>query len=331
MPLTSGLQVRTRSETKTVRPFSGLARAVELLDGVKLTANEWQCTPAPDAQAMSTADLNSARLAIHFDFDLDALREAADHARVPYVDTSIVVIARATTLRLSRVIFQHLLSRDDLPKTYEIDRSSDPLIFGDRNGFDIRVALVITGANLQPELLKPSLRGTWLAKQDFWLRSEQIYSSFSLTPLHPEDRATLGLPAGCLSYIDVDDDSLLSADSIADCVVHYVDHEVLGFIQINESDPWSIQLQAQYAVDLISAICAAAHRALAGESGYTISESSLDAAPGLGRFIRSVARDAGIPANEFLQLAGDDFPRFRTHVEALESLTAATTRALRED
>lgn len=323
--------MRTRSETKTVRPFSGLAQAVELLKGVRLTADQTECDAAPDTQVMSTTDLNSSKLIVHFDFDLNELRDAADQARVPYVDTSIVVIARATTLRLSRVVYQHLLSRDDLPDSHEIDRSGDPLIFGDRNGFDIRVALVITGANLQPELLKPSIRGTWLAKQDFWLRSEKIYSTFSLTPLLPDDRVTLGLPAGCQSYVDVDDDALLIADSVADCVTHYVDHEVLGFIQMNEADPWSIQLQTQYAVDLISTVCVSAHRALLGNPGYVISDDVLDEAPGLARFVKGLARDAGMSRAEFIQMAGDDFPTFRAHVETLESLTTATIRALRED
>lgn len=323
----SGLHART--ESKTVRPFKGLSDAEKAFTKVALMAGVDECAATPKSNTYDQEELARLSLVLHFGYSMDDLRSAAKVASVDPGDAALVVMARSRTLRMSRVLARFDLSADQLPAHLPIDRASQPLIFADRSGFDVRVALVVTN-QLPARVLQPSMPGTFLAQRLYRLRPEPDFSSFAPQKLTPGIREERGLPPTCTSFIEVDMATLGLVDSLADAVVQYIDEEILAFTQADATDVWSVQVQTQFAVDLFCEICFAANRLLTAD-GQDVTRAQLAACPGLNEFLKSVSAGLEVDTVDLVALAGEQPSRVRSEFEALLGLTDATRKAFREE
>lgn len=321
-----GIQ-RDRQEGRIVRPFQGLDPVEALCKGIRLSINSRVSEGGTKRERLSDQELAHSELTISFGFTQGQLIDAIEHSGVHEVDLALVVIARAKTYRLARTIYMCPLGSGLLPERLEIDRSADPFIFGDQGGFDIRVAIVLT-SELQPQSLRPSRRGTWLARHDFFLRPEGDIKGFSLNPLTPEIRSLHGIPDETLTFVNIEVDDLLEVDSLLDAVTVYVDEEALRFIHSDEKDLWSVFLQASVAVEILVVLLTVA--ASPPESG-SFDVANLNGDTGLGRLIARVGRELSMNKMGLLQMAKDSPAELRAQIEALLGLKSAALQALKED
>ena len=318
---------RDRQEGRIVRPFRGLHEVEELFKGVELSVDSRVCAGGAKRERLSPLELEAGALTLMFRFSQAELILALESTGVQEVDLALVVIARARTYRLARTIYMCPLGSGSLPGELPIDRSRDPLIFGDSGGFDIRVAVVLT-SELQPQSLQPSRRGTWRTRHGFYLRPDDDVSGFSLNPLTQEIRALHGIPEETFSFVNIEMDDLREVESILDAVTVYVDEEALRFIHADENDLWSVFLQTSVAVEIFVMLLAAAASPL-DDPSFDGTEPSSDS--GLGRFVARVARQLSTTNAALLQMAKESPAELQAQVEALLGLKTAALRALKED
>lgn len=317
-----------RVETKTVRPFSGLSALETLFAQVALFAGDQVCQPAPGQMVLEGPALTTAELRIELGFDEEALRHALEPTGLVSDDLALLVTARARTYNVARILQRYEFGSEPLPALIGLDRAAADLVFGDRNGFDLRVALLLARPQ-RPAPLRPSRPGTWLAKQDFHLRPEQVFSGFSLHPMTDEDRKRLGAPPQCLTWLEIED-GFEHADDLGGAVVQYIDDETLGFLQASPTNPWALQLQTRLAVDLLCGLVESTAAVVASDGG-SASEEWVAERPALGRFLERLSGEIGLTPESLVARAAESPQEARALIEDLVGLRSATTKALREE
>lgn len=312
----------TRSESALVRPFAGIGDADTPLDVVRflVNADEHQA----GAVVLSDDVLATAKFAVRLP-TADDVRAAVQKTVVPHVDCGLIVMATARSHRVSKVLLHEHLRTADWPTQITFTRSDTDLIFNDRAGFTLTVAVVLLN-DLSPKPLRPNMAGTWLARREFKVSPEVDETSFSPEPLTDEIREHLGLPKGVLRFVEVD--GVLDEENLSDAVRVYVDEEVLNLLQANQTDSAAIQLQIELAVQATETVAVAIAKDLAHGAVPTV--DSLETSPAAKRFYENLARTLGTTLADILELATNQAPALRAFLEAAFDMRAATSTALKE-
>ena len=289
-----------RTETRTVRPFRGLSLLEEKFRNVVLNLGSDLCEGGKEASIVDESSLQFGDLVVSLRCSQTDLFDALKIAGLSPDDVQLLVTARATTYKVSEIIYQVALSNIQFFEPFRIDKASSPLIFGDRNGFDIRVALVLAAAGSQVDPLRPRIVGTWLAKRDFRLRTETLFSGFSSNPLTDETRQLLGAPKGCMTWLEIDG-GILECEFLADSVHHYVDAELYDLVVANVNSPSSKQLQTQWVIEVFCGLVQAVYR----ETDYGRSVSALPESSPLMGFLDKLASSVGLPVSELILESGE--------------------------
>jgi hypothetical protein len=286
-----------RSESRVVRPFSGLDLAVSALKKSQLivdgATHESGTIVLPDSQ------LKSSTLKFETGTSLKELQSACKAANVPLKSAKYVVLARSRMLRRSTLVYEHTLSREGFDETFEIDRlAEDKFVFNDQTGFKLTAALILSEA-ISPKPLQIADAGAWLASASFNLRPQNDKSSFSPLPLDKAVRERFGLRVGTYSYIEIQD-NLLLLDDLGAGITAYLDEDVLNLLLTNESDSSSEAVQTQFAVQTLFAISLAIASEMK-ETQYQLQDLSSESAA--LNFIMRLSEECKIDANEVLDLA----------------------------
>lgn len=258
------------------------------------------------------------------------LYSAIEKTVVPTVDCGLVVMAAARTHRVTTILVQDYLRTASWPEEFTISRSGADLVFNDRAGFSLTVAVVLLN-DLTREPLRPHVAGTWLARRDFRVSPETEDTAFSPEPLSEEIRNHYGLPNGVMRYVRVDD--VLEADSISDAVSVYVDPDVLALLHANQSDKFAVQLQTDLAVSVTEAVAGAVTRELSANGAIATTDLTadlLDEYPAVSRFIARIADELKLGVADVMYLSREDPLMLRARLEAGFGLSAATNAALKE-
>lgn len=312
-----------RAETALVRPFAGIADADAPLEQVKLVVDGAAHRPGP--VVLPSATLADAQLTVILPSP-EEVRAHVEKTVVPTVDCGLVVMAAARTHRVTSILIQDHLRTASWPEEFTISRSSADLVFNDRSGFTLTVAVALLN-DLTHEPLRPHLAGTWLARRDFRVSPETEDTSFSPEALSEDVRKHFGLPQGVLRYVRVEE--VLEADAISDAVSVYLDPDVLSLLHANQTDKYAIQLQTELAVHVTEAVAAAITKALSSD-GATPTPDLLDEHPAASRFMSRIASELDLSLMDVLFLTHDDPQTLRARLEAAFNLSATTTSALKE-
>lgn len=313
----------TRSETAVIRPFSSIDAADACLEDVRLIVNGIESEEG--AVVLDEEQLASAHLIVRLP-DASRVREGVAKTNVSTVDCGLVVLAAARSNRIADVMIQEYLNSGDWPAELVLDRESSDLILRDLAGFTLTVAIVLLH-DLQPEPLRPHMAGTWLARREFSISPEREDTSFSPEELTEEIRLHHHLPQGVLRFVSVGE--WQDADLLSDEVHVYVDPEVLSLLLANPSEPSSVQMQIELALQATETVAGIIARDVTEES-LSPNDRSLDSFPAAKRFFEIIARNINLSVGECLTVAAQEPAILRAHLEAAFKMRAATSAALKE-
>lgn len=314
-----------RSESRTIRPFSGLSLAEEIFSRTTLSMDNNEHEQG--SLLLPSSQVRNSTLAVNTKTSLEEIRKACDAAKVPHKSARYVVYARSRMLRRSTLIYEHSLSRNEFDEVITIDRlSEDRIVFGDQSGYEITTALILW-EELAFKTLQATEPGTWLGRSRFRIRPENDFSSFSPLPLDKATRNTLGLRTGTYSFIDIQED-LLTLEDLSDGVRVYLDEDVLNLLLTDESDSIAMAVQAQLAVSAIASITQYIGNELKSD-GSTIGDLSEDV--GASRFIYKLASNCKIDPNELVEMSVKNSNLLVSLIESQFNLASSIERLLKDN
>lgn len=313
----------TRSESALVRPFSGIDEADVPLDAVRLTVGSVEYEPG--AVVLSEDDLASSSFKLTLP-DPDELLKGVQNSVVPDVDCGFVVVATGRTHRTSHVLQQTYAHKGGYDAELVLNRADAELIFNDRAGFSLTLAVVLMH-DLTPEPLRPHMAGTWLARRDFRVSLEEEETAFSPEPLTPELLDFYKLPAGTLRYVHVE--GVLDGDDLSEAVFVYVDSEVLNLLLDSPTDASVVQMQIELAIQVTEAVAQAISRELREGSTSEPTPESLEPYAAALRFFQNLATILKTDVAHAMSLAAEP-NRLRAFLEAAFEMRSASAVALKE-
>ncbi|MUN63418.1 hypothetical protein GMA12_09740 [Kocuria sediminis] len=310
-----------RSESALIRPFIDLHHADVPLENVRLLVGDVEHEAG--AIVLPEEELAGARLAVTLPTPAE-IRAAVEQTPIPVVDCGLIVLATGRTNRVTYVVEKQYLRVADYDSELLLDRSKADLVFNDRAGFMLTVAVVLLHG-LVRKPLQPYMAGTWLARRDFRVSVEQNETSFSPEELTQAIREHHGLPEGSLRYVHVE--GVLDEAELSDAVRVYVDTEVLNLLLANPTDTSALQMQIELAIHATEVVASAILRELSESCEPT--PEALETYPAALRFFQNLARTLKTDMATILNLA-DEPSRLRAHLEAAFDARKASIVALKE-
>lgn len=282
------------TETRTIRPFTGLGELPRVFDSTVLRFGSDTCGVNQSIMTDLRPDEFLAR-SITLEWAADAESFAHFRQRVPAsalaagfeLDTlAIVVIAHSTFLKIADTVFTCRVSElckisriTDLVGARRPDAFRTPF-----SGFGVDVYLVLTQA-LTPQPLRPHRMGTWLARSQFRVVTSQGPGLLTPTPLTDEIRQNLALPEKTLRYLDFREHDVLAPYADQERPVFYVDEKLLAQMSARRNSAPSKAMQLQLAHDFVAAVVRRASTSSElGDLGYPDLRASL-----LGSVLRLAA------------------------------------------
>jgi hypothetical protein len=250
-------------ETRTVRPFTGIAEIEGILDEalvdfgldtclangsliVDLPAREFLVRPVVIQWAADQAAFEDFR---------ERLKAGARNAGIELADLEMVIVASTPFLKVADVVFAHALGQlDELEQTIDLTATTRSAAFSaPYSGFRVD-AYVLLARDLPPKLLRPHLRGTWLAWSQFRVDTTQGPAVLPPTALTAEVRNRLGLLPRTVKFLDFGDHEVIEPYGQQEQPIFYVDEKLLAQLNARRTSPASKALQLQLALDFVSAV-----------------------------------------------------------------------------
>lgn len=302
-----------RTETRIIRPFSGLSGAQDLLDNLKL--RQGSRTYSPGTVVLPSAKLREQSFSIVVDAEEQDFIQVCKQAKIDSDKVTLYVYANSRTLRKSTIILDIPISQAKrIPKEIEIqDEFGDELsryVFLDSNGFQLNVALVLN-SELEPKALKIHKVGTFLARTSFTIKPEEQLTSFAPEPLTDALRKDFELPKNCMTYVYVSE-SVLSTEDLSETVTVYLDTDILNLLHLDEGDEVSKHIQTNLAIQTIETIIYAIINGLR-EDGRHFSELAENSAA--VQFLNKLSADLGLNSQDLSVFAENDPSRLRSLLE----------------
>ena len=306
-----------RSETRVVRPYKGLSVLEEKFRSVELMLGTQTFEGGPGSIVVSREDLAEGQVVLSLNMDRAALEDALGIAHVDSSSVKLLVTAKSITMNIFEIILKEPLEQINIFEPFVLDKDKYPLIFGDINGFDVRVAVILTTDVPSAPALAPKRMGTWLAKQEFKLRTESLDTGFNPKPVTDEELQGMGAPKGCMSWLDVGDD-ILECELLANSVSHYVNSDLYQLVVADRKSPASMQIQVQWAIEVLSGIVQAVHGELArGASAMPNSGPLFD-------YLTKLAREMDLTVEVMISEAGSQTILFQARLGSVLGILART-------
>lgn len=312
-----------RSESRVVRPFSGLEIAESAFKNCQLIVDGKGYSEG--AIILPDAQMKDAGLKFATGTTLSQLRKACEAANIPTKSAKYVLLARSRMLRRSTLVYEHTISREGFDEIFDIDRLvEDKYVFKDQSGFKLTAALILT-EKLAAKTLQVKEAGTWLASSHFNVRPQNDKSSFSPLPLDKTVREKFGLRPGTYSYVDIQDE-LLTLEDLGAAITAYLDEDVLNLLLSNESDATSESVQTQFAIQTIFSIAVSVSSEML-EKQMELQDLSTDSAA--LNFMMRLSEECKIDANDLLELAKKNQSALLSLIEAKFNLSKKIGKLLK--
>jgi hypothetical protein len=305
------------------RPFDGIEQFEDVLDTtiVKI-GNDEIYQPGSIELPSSRLPLSEGQIEIYF---APSLLENLNNQNMDPKSVVIVCFIQGTVIAESQIIYQEKLSTAKSPVVVPLH--GNPLITQSPNGFDIRIALILTKDRVgkDVELIEA---GVWLANIIFRISPYSAQSLFAAAPLDDQLRTSFGLPKGCLSYVHIQDDFMLS-ESLEDQVDIYIDVSVLRLLQESQDSAVANSIQLDLATSLFLALICKTATYLRDENIEDSEDFELENLP-VGKVLHHVSVSSKYSIDDLLKFAANDLGRLKAAIEThLGSLKYASA-ALRE-
>lgn len=254
------------SEVRLVRPFVGAERFQRILDRCSLRSVDRVVEGGGEVTVSLDEYLNYPFSLSLADTDWTEAQRGAAELSLDAGDIDLLVLAAAPRLRFVDTVYRtSLADLKAMPTDISVGGAERPRsLRAPHGGTDLRVYLCLN-RSLEPRPLSPWRRGTWLAIQEYRLRSELSGAGFVPIRMTDEDRQHLGIPSDVARFATLDDGDPFDREPPADIVKLYVDGELLDRLAVAAGTPVGKHIQRQLFVDATSAIVFAAQRRLADE------------------------------------------------------------------
>lgn len=279
-------------ETRTLRPFDPVPQFDEALKLARFHMGDQVCEPDSRLVLESADDFLRARPALSWADDevqmsqfRALLLEGATVSDVAQHDLGLVVLIYTRYLQIADIPCCVPLSEcASIPRLLSFAEHRPRALQASTHGAVISAHVVLLQKQTKRPL-RPWRKGTWLAKAAFRLTLSSDAALFHPTALTDEKRSELSLPRQAMRYVEIDDrQDLLRSTGDTELPTFYVDEELLARLNSEPTSPLSKALQAQLALDFITAAVAVynSDRETAGD--WDDLKDSL-----LGRIVRVVA------------------------------------------
>lgn len=305
------------------RPFDGIEQFEDILDTtiVKI-GNDEIYQPGSIELPSSRLPLSEGQIEIYF---APSLLENLNSQNMDPKSVEIVCFIQGTVIAESQIIYQEKLSTAKSPVVVPLH--GNPLITQSPNGFDIRIALILTKDRVGKDVQLIEA-GVWLANIIFRISPYSAQSLFAAAPLDDQLRTSFGLPKGCLSYVHIQDDFMLS-ESLEDQVDIYIDVSVLRLLQESQDSAVANSIQLDLATSLFLALICKTATYLRDENIEDSEDFELENLP-VGKVLHHVSVSSKYSIDDLLKFAANDLGRLKAAIEThLGSLKYASA-ALRE-
>ena len=305
------------------RPFDGIEQFEDILDTtiVKI-GNDEIYQPGSIELPSSRLPLSEGQIEIYF---APSLLENLNNQNMDPKSVVIVCFIQGTVIAESQIIYQEKLSTAKSPVVVPLH--GNPLITQSPNGFDIRIALILTKDRVGKDVQLIEA-GVWLANIIFRISPYSAQSLFAAAPLDDQLRTSFGLPKGCLSYVHIQDDFMLS-ESLEDQVDIYIDVSVLRLLQESQDSAVANSIQLDLATSLFLALICKTATYLRDENIEDSEDFELENLP-VGKVLHHVSVSSKYSIDDLLKFAANDLGRLKAAIEThLGSLKYASA-ALRE-
>jgi len=253
-------------EARTVRPFISFGDIGALVEGAVLHFGDISCQPntrvAFDSDthtfAMRPVKIEWAPSEAELSERTEAALSAADVAGFSRSSLSLVVIASTPYLKAVDIVFSTPLSQiTEIPRLMTLTEGGRSRAFdASHHGFTVEV-FVLLNDGLDPQPLRPSRKGTWLARSRFTVVTDAAQTLFRLTPMDASKKESLGLGPRAIRYLELDDHDPLEPFEDQDRPEFFVDDQLLTQLHLAARTPSSKAMQLQLAVDFIAAVVSA--------------------------------------------------------------------------
>jgi hypothetical protein len=153
-------------------------------------------------------------------------------------------------------------------------------------------------------------------------------SLFAAAPLDDQLRTSFGLPKGCLSYIHIQDDFLLS-ESLEDQVDIYIDVSVLRLLQESQDSAVANSIQLDLATSLFLALICKTATSLRDENMENAGDLEIENLP-VGKVLHHVSVSSKYSIDDLLKFAANDLGRLKAAIETHLGSMKYASAALRE-
>jgi len=254
------------SEVRLVRPFVGADRFQKILDHSSLRSLDRSIEGGGEVSVSLDEYLNYPFTLSFGDADWSQASTGAAELGLDPADIDLLVLAAAPRLRFVDTVFRmDLGDLANMPEEVEIGAAERPrALRAPHGGTDLRIYLCLN-RSLEPRPLSPWRRGSWLASQEYRVRSDLSGTGFVPIRMTDDDREQLGVPDEVARFATLDDGDPFDREPPSDIVKLYVDGELLDRLAVAASTPVGKHIQRQLFVDATSAIVFAAQGRLAEE------------------------------------------------------------------
>ena len=305
------------------RPFDGIDQFENILDTAIVKIGSDEVYP-PGSIELPSSRLPLSEGQIEFYFT-KLLLDDLDSQKIDFKTVELVCFIQGTVIAESQIIYQGNLSTIQSPVV--IPLQGNPLITQSPNGFDIRIALILAkdraGKNLP--LIEA---GVWLANVMFRISPFSAQSLFAAAPLDDQLRTSFGLPKGCLSYIHIQDDFLLS-ESLEDQVDIYIDVSILRLLQESQDSAVAYSIQLDLATSLFLALICKTATYLRDENMENSGDLEIENLP-VGKVLHDVSVSSRYSIDDLLKFAANDLGRLKAAIETHLGSMKYASEALRE-
>jgi len=250
-------------ETRTVRPFIVKGQLASALEGVRFNLGTASCEPGgrilvrdPDKYLRDEPVLTWARDAPAFDGFRQTLTDETARNRIEADAASLIVTAHAPYLKLTDVVVNRPLSGlHSLRRTLTLRGESRPAaLWANTHGAVVTAYVALNREMPEAGSLRPWLRGTWLARAVFRLKTDLPPVLFRPIPMKEDDRREHNLPPECARYLHMGDHDPLQSRDGQPPPEFYVDADLLARIDRARGTPVAKALQVQLACDFIAGV-----------------------------------------------------------------------------
>jgi len=304
------------------RPFDGFEVFNDSLNTSRVKIGSDVYGPGSIELPITQLPLRDGQVEIYFDLSL------SDNLNKLGIDLGIVDLVcfiEGSIIAESQILFKKDMRTAKSPIVIPIEGS--PLITHSPNGFDIKIALILT-SDSEAKGRQLIENGVWISNATFRLKPFTAQSMFAPAPLDDQVRASFGLPIGCMSYVHVQEDFLRS-ESLEDQVDIYVDISILRLLQENNDSAVAHAIQLDLAASLFLTLITHAANQLRNEN-LEYPEDFKEKDLPIGKVLELVSISSQYSIQDLLKFAVADLGRLKAAIESHLKSQKLVSIALRD-